>query len=165
MKRVSVFVVLLAVIASVVLFGCVAPSPGPDQGQIAAANGGAPVQNGVSQRAISTAELATHHTPSDCWVAMRGNVYDVTTLAGQNAPDGSPSRFASSCGRVMAFTPPAGANGTSLNRTGGAGTFNRTSGATGSGGFGNRTRNRTGNFGGGNGQNPLANLQVGVLSG
>lgn len=31
-----------------------------------------------SARKVSTAELKAHNTPSDSWVAIRGNVYDVT---------------------------------------------------------------------------------------
>jgi cytochrome-b5 reductase len=31
-----------------------------------------------SLRKVSAAELETHRSPSDCWVAIHGNVYDVT---------------------------------------------------------------------------------------
>ncbi len=33
----------------------------------------------IDEKAISTAELSKHNKSSDCWVAIRGNVYDVTS--------------------------------------------------------------------------------------
>jgi cytochrome b involved in lipid metabolism len=33
----------------------------------------------AADRIISPAELAQHSLPSDCWMAIRGNVYDLTS--------------------------------------------------------------------------------------
>ena len=33
---------------------------------------------GSSERVISSEELAKHARPDDCWVAIRGSVYDIT---------------------------------------------------------------------------------------
>ena len=35
----------------------------------------------MSSRPICSEELRTHRTPSSCWVAFRGIVYDLTTFA------------------------------------------------------------------------------------
>jgi cytochrome b involved in lipid metabolism len=37
---------------------------------------------------ITVSELALHNTPEDCWVALHGNVYDLTSYAKRH-PDGS----------------------------------------------------------------------------
>jgi cytochrome b involved in lipid metabolism len=37
---------------------------------------------------ITVSELALHNTPEDCWVALHGNVYDLTYYAKRH-PDGS----------------------------------------------------------------------------
>lgn len=36
----------------------------------------------LEERAISAAELARHSSAADCWLAVRGGVYDVTGCAG-----------------------------------------------------------------------------------
>lgn len=33
----------------------------------------------AAEREIGAAELARHAVPQDCWMAIRGNVYDITT--------------------------------------------------------------------------------------
>lgn len=33
----------------------------------------------AAEKSYSTADLARHATPADCWMAIRGNVYDLST--------------------------------------------------------------------------------------
>lgn len=40
--------------------------------------GAAEATGAASARVISAAELATHATPENCWMAIRGSVYDLT---------------------------------------------------------------------------------------
>ncbi len=174
-------VLAFALLAGLFVFGCTqsasAPSATPaSQGAFSPTPMGGLVSN-PQARVYSLADVAAHDQLSDCWVVLRGNVYDVTPLVqnpAPSAPPGSPEggfrlNFASSCGQVVNMTNGGFRNGT--NFTGGVATrtYNNTNGT---GGIGNRslngTRNRTGGFGGGpNGGagNPLANLQVGVLEG
>jgi cytochrome b involved in lipid metabolism len=37
------------------------------------------VADAPAERAISAAEVARHATPQDCWMAIRGSVYDLTS--------------------------------------------------------------------------------------
>ena len=97
----------------------------------------------------SLSNVASHNTPSDCWMAINGSVYNftgsmmmqqngnLTALCGTDAT----SSFASMMGRGGNFSRPGNftRNGTSGNYIGGQGN-------TGSGSF-NRTRGAVGGFG------------------
>ena len=52
----------------------------------------------AADRIISPAELARHATPTDCWMAVRGNVYDLTAYL-PNHPS-PPSIVNPWCGKV-----------------------------------------------------------------
>ena len=43
-----------------------------------------PSGNGGSTTGVSMQELALHNTPNDCWVAIHGNVYDLTLYANRH---------------------------------------------------------------------------------
>lgn len=56
----------------------------------------APVQ-GSAQPGITLATLAQHTTQEDCWIAVRGNVYDVTAYI--NIHPGGRARIIGQCGK------------------------------------------------------------------
>lgn len=46
----------------------------------------------LEMRSVSYAELETHNTPEDCWVALHGTVYDLTEFAEEH-PSGPGSIY------------------------------------------------------------------------
>lgn len=42
-------------------------------------------------------DLSAHNSPTDCWIALDGNVYNITPMLA-NIPAGVPNQFENSCG-------------------------------------------------------------------
>lgn len=69
-----------------------APAPAPDGTET----------DGMSGKVISRTELAQHKAQSDCWVAYKGTVYDITSWLPRHP--GSAAAIAPYCGTAEEFT-------------------------------------------------------------
>lgn len=57
--------------------------------------------SGMMASDVTSAQLAQHNTPSDCWVAYQGRVYDMTSWIPQHP--GGPYRIIPYCGTSSQF--------------------------------------------------------------
>lgn len=84
----------ILVFMSILLLGCVQSPP-------------------MEDNIITLSEISQHASPNDCWVAMRGNVYDITSLLAQQSPDSFTFSLSEACGKdastsFQGRSPPMG---------------------------------------------------------
>jgi cytochrome b involved in lipid metabolism len=76
--------------------------------QVATTTIGAGSTSGTSKPTYTLADVAKHNSGTSCWVAIHGNVYDLTNWIGQHP--GGPQRILNICGTdaTAAFTAQHG---------------------------------------------------------
>ena len=184
-------------VSTLFLVGCSTAQPdnsGQASDQSQAGDQQAPSDAGCQQAAAPSqtytmADVATHNTPTDCWVVMRGKVYNLSNYTPPTPPPNSNFKlpdFKASCGQDVSTQfggqRPGGfassthgmASGTGM-MTGGPGGQGRPGaggpggygGRRGQGGFASSTRpqGQGGTAGGARGGNSLQAYLVGTLEG